>query len=94
MTNINSLLEELRAGRPGPPVGLRLLADLVGVSVSTMRREVAFGVLVAHRSSAHTGRRAEYRVDRQEARRYLHDLGVLRHEHHEPHEHLRASTTS
>jgi hypothetical protein len=63
-------LDEVRAD--GPPVTLRHLAAISGLSMTTVRAEIAAGQLVAHR--LHRG--GYWRVARVEARRWLAALGL------------------
>lgn len=60
--------------------GVRLtiehIARLVGVSAQTIRAEIRYGMLRAHKSSARPGR-GEWRVKFTEAKRYLTAMGIL-----------------
>lgn len=58
----------------GPPVRLRDLQAITGLSRSTLRKDVAFGQLRASKRPGVAGN-ASLLVHRDEARRYLAQLG-------------------
>lgn len=71
------VIKYLEENDSGHPLSTDQLANVIGVSTTTIRADIRYGALKAFKAGGRPGTRKEWRVLFTEAKRYLIEMGVV-----------------